>query len=91
MKIQGPAYAQMHMAQQPLELIIKTQLAKQHQQQIVEQIRRRTHAVVSESYKALGNSYEGHSGTYGADGRKMHMPQVEAVQGKPPKSVDIQA
>jgi len=57
----------------------------------VEQIRRRTHAVVSESYKALGNSYEGHSGTYGADGRKMHIPQVEAVQGKPPKSVDIQA
>ena len=90
MKIQGPAYAQMHMAQQPLELIIKTQLAKQHQQQIVEQIRRRT-SIIQESQKALGNSYEGHSGTYGADGRKTHIPQVEAIQGKPPKSVDIQA
>ena len=90
MKIQGPAYAQMHMAQQPLELIIKTQLAKQHQQQIVDQIRRRT-SIIQESQKALGNSYEGHSGTYGADGRKMHIPQVEMVQGKPPKSVDIQA
>ena len=82
MKIQGPAYAQMHMAQQPLELIIKTQLAKQHQQQIVEQIRHRT-SIIQESQKALGNSYEGHSGTYGSDGKKMHIPQV--------KSVDIQA
>ncbi len=90
MKIQGPAYAQMHMAQQPLELIIKTQLAKQHQQQIVEQIRRRT-SIIQESQKTLGNSYEGHAGTYGADGRKMHIPQVEAVEGKPPKSVDIKA
>ena len=90
MKIQGPAYAQMYMAQQPLELIIKTQLAKQQQQQVVEQIRHRT-SIVQESQKALGNSYEGHAGTYGADGRKTHIPQVEAVQGKPPKSIDIQA
>ena len=82
MKIQGPAYAQMHMAQQPLELIIKTQLAKQHQQQIVEQIRRRT-STIQESQKALGNSYEGHAGTYGSDGKKMHIPQV--------KSIDIKA
>ena len=90
MKIQGPAYAQMYAAQQPLELIIKTQLATQQQQQVVEQIRRRT-SIIQESHKALGNSYEGHAGTYGSDGKKMHIPQVEAVQGKPPKSVDIQA
>jgi hypothetical protein len=56
----------------------------------VEQIRRRT-SIIQESHKALGNSYEGHAGTYGSDGKKMHIPQVEAVQGKPPKSVDIQA
>jgi len=48
----------------------------------VEQIRRRT-STIQESQKALGNSYEGHSGTYGPDGKKMHIPQV--------KSVDIQA
>ena len=90
MKIQGPAYAQMYAAQQPLELIIKTQLATQQQQQVVEQIRRRT-STIQESQKAIGNSYEDHAGTYGADGRKMHIPQVEAVEGKPPKSVDIKA
>ena len=90
MKIQGPAYAQMYAAQQPLELIIKTQLATQQQQQVVEQIRRRT-STIQESQKALGNSYEGHAGTYGSDGKKMHIPQVEAVPGKPPKSIDIQA
>ena len=56
----------------------------------MEQIRRRT-STIQESQKAIGNSYEGHAGTYGADGRKMHIPQVEAVEGKPPKSVDIKA
>ena len=53
-------------------------------------IRDRT-STIQESQKALGNSYEGHSGTYGPDGKKMHIPQVEAVPGKPPKSIDIQA
>lgn len=86
MDIKGPAYSHNY-ASQPLELIVKTQAAKELQMNIVEQTRRRTELTVRQPQKALGNSYEGHAGTYSADGKKMHTPQVEGVK---PKSIDIQ-
>ena len=86
MDIKGPAYSHNY-ASQPMELIVKTQAAKELQMNIVEQTRRRTELTVRQPQKALANSYEGHAGTYGADGKKMHIPQVEGVK---PKSIDIQ-
>ena len=80
MDVNSPEYRHM-MAQIPLELIHKTQAAKEIQMNVVEKIRERT----EQSIKASAQSYEGHNGTYGADGRKTHIPQVEA------KRVDIQA
>jgi len=84
MEVKGPGYSH-HYATQPLELIVKTQAAKEQQMNIVENIRRRTEQSIKAPQKALAQSYEGHNGTYGADGRKTHIPQVEA------KRVDIKA
>jgi hypothetical protein len=84
MDVNSPEYRHM-MAQIPLELIHKTQAAKEIQMNVVEKIRERTEQSIRAPQKALAQSYEGHNGTYGADGRKTHIPQVEA------KRVDIQA
>jgi len=84
MNVNSPEYRHM-MAQIPLELIHKTQAAKEIQMNVVENIRNRTAQMVKAPQEALAQSYDGHSGTYGPDGRKTHIPQVEA------KGVDIQA
>ncbi len=84
MDVNSKEYRHM-MAQIPLELIHKTQAAKEIQMNVVEKIRERTEQSIRAPQKALAQSYEGHNGTYGADGRKTHIPQVEA------KRVDIQA
>ena len=83
-EINGPGFSH-HYATQPLELIVKTQAAKDIQMNVVEKIRERTEQSIKAPQKALAQSYEGHNGTYGADSRKTHMTQVEA------KKVDIQA
>jgi len=83
-EINGPGFSH-HYATQPLELIVKTQAAKDIQMNVVENIRRRTAQMVKAPQEALAQSYDGHSGTYGPDGRKTHIPRVEA------KGVDIQA
>ena len=92
MNVDGPGFSH-HYATQPLELIVKTQAAKDMQMQVVENIRNRTQQSVRAPHKALGNSYDGHAGTYGADGKKMHIPHVEATDTarKVKKSVDIMA
>ena len=84
MNVNSPEYRHM-MAQIPLELIHKTQAAKEIQMNVVENIHNRTAQMVKAPQEALAQSYDGHSGTYGPDGRKTHIPQVEA------KGVDIQA
>ena len=84
MEVKGPGYSH-HYATQPLKLIVKTQAAKELQMNIAENTRRRVEQSIKAPQKALAQSYEGHNGTYGADGRKTQIPQVEA------KKVDIQA
>ena len=60
MNVNSPEYRHM-MAQIPLELIHKTQAAKEIQMNVVENIRNRTAQMVKAPQEALAQSYDGHS------------------------------
>tara|TARA_B110000495_G_C22956518_1_gene560450 strand:- start:562 stop:825 length:264 start_codon:yes stop_codon:yes gene_type:complete len=77
------------MAQQPLELIHKTQMAKDFQMEQVVKQRRWVEQTTAEPHKAMRKSYEGHNGTYDAAGKVQRGPQP--VEGAMSKSVDVQA
>jgi hypothetical protein len=84
MNVNSPEYRHM-MAQIPLELIHKTQAAKEIQMNVVENIRNRTAQMVKAPQEALAQSYDGHAGTYGSNGKKTHIPQFS------PQKVDVSA
>ena len=84
MEVNGPGFSH-HYATQPLELIVKTQTAKDIQMNVVENIRNRTAQMVKAPQEALGQSYDGHAGTYGSNGKKTHIPQFS------PQKVDVSA
>lgn len=88
MDVNSPAY-QYLMAQQPLELVHKTQMAKEfYMDQAIKQ-RRWVEQTTAEPHKAMRKSYEGHDGTYNSAGKIQRAPTQ--VEGDISKSVDIQA
>ena len=86
MNVQGSKYEYM-MAQQPLELIHKTQMAREFHLQEAEKAKAHLEKTVIEPQKALRASMQGHHGTYGADGKKVSVPQ----NAQDIKSIDIYA
>jgi hypothetical protein len=85
----GSGAYQYLMAQQPLELIHKTQIAKDFHMEQADKQKRWVEQTVSEPSKALRMSYEGHAGTYDAAGKIKRGP--EPVEGPMSKSIDIEA
>jgi len=77
------------MAQLPLELIHKTQAAKDFQMAQVVKQRAWVAQTVVEPSKTLRQSFEGSHGTYDAGGKIKRAP--EPVEGSMTKSLDVQA
>jgi len=80
------------MAQQPLELIHKTQMAKDFQMEQVVKQRRWVQQTTAEPHKSMKKSFDDvhkGAGTYDAAGKVQRGPQP--VEGAMSKSVDIQA
>ena len=88
MDVNGPGFSHNY-ATQPLELIVKTQTAKDFHMEQADKQRRWVEQTVSEPNKALRMSYEGHAGTYDAAGKIKRGP--EPVEGPMSKSIDIEA
>jgi len=89
MDVKGPAFSHNY-ASQPLELIVKTQQAKDFHMDQVDKQRRFVEQTVSDPYKMLRQSYEGSHGTYDAGGKKVSKPVFESNADNV-KSVDIKA
>tara|TARA_R100000541_G_scaffold1705_5_gene6566 strand:+ start:1747 stop:2010 length:264 start_codon:yes stop_codon:yes gene_type:complete len=87
MDIKGPGYSH-HYATQPLELIVKTQAAKEIQMDLAVKQRNWVEKTV-ENHREMKQSYDAAAETYNSSGKIKSEPQP--VEGSTRKSVDIQA
>lgn len=87
MEIKGSMAYEYMMAQQPLELIHKTQMAKEFHLAEAEKVKAHLQKTVIEPQQALKASMQGSHGTYGSDGKKVSAPQ----NAQDIKSIDIYA
>jgi hypothetical protein len=86
MDIKGPAYSNNY-ASQPLELIVKTQQAKDIQMDLAVKQRNWVQQTVT-SHKAMKQSYDA-AETYNSSGKIKRQP--EPVEGAMTKKVDVKA
>ena len=87
MDIKGPGYSNNY-ASQPVELIVKTQRAKDIQMDLAVKQRNWVEHTVS-NHREMKQSYDAMAETYNSSGKVKRQP--EPVEGSMTKSVDIKA